>query len=92
MSMSRLAAIVLGSALLFALACNKQDNATKTCLSAAGSYEDCGTACSISKSDEACKKWQTQTLERCEQDGKQACAELCEADDNEAACTKAKAM
>ena len=90
--MSRLAAIVLGAALLSALACDKQDNATKICLADAGSYQDCGIACSVSKSDEACEKWEAQTVALCEEHGEQACAELCEADDNQAACAKAKAM
>lgn len=72
--------------------CNKQDEATKFCLSAEGTHQDCGIACTISKSEEACKKWETMTIELCDKVGKQQCQEICEADNNEYACTKAKSM
>jgi hypothetical protein len=32
------------------------------------------------------------TIELCDKAGKQSCAEICEADKNEYACTKAKSM
>jgi hypothetical protein len=73
-------------------ACDKQDEATKFCLSADGTSQDCGIACTISKSDEACKKWEKLTIELCDKVGKQQCQEICEADNNEFACTKAKSM
>jgi hypothetical protein len=73
-------------------ACNQQDEATKFCLSAEGTHQDCGIACTISKSEEACKKWETMTIELCDKVGKQQCQEICEADNNEFACTKAKSM
>lgn len=79
-------------ALLSAVACKKQDYPTKMCLSEEGTYQDCGIACSVSKSEEACAKWSEQTTKICDERGKQACEELCEADDNAAACEKAKAM
>jgi hypothetical protein len=72
--------------------CNKQDEATKFCLSGEGTSQDCGIACTISKSEEACKKWEKQTIEICDKVGKQQCQEICEADSNEFACTKAKSM
>jgi len=72
--------------------CNGQDEATKFCLSAEGTSQDCGIACTISKSEEACKKWEKLTVEICDKVGKQQCQEICEADNNEYACTKAKSM
>ena len=74
------------------LGCNRPDEVTKFCLSAEGTNQDCGIACTISKSDEACKKWEKMTLELCDKVGKQQCQEICEADKNEYACTKAKSM
>jgi uncharacterized lipoprotein YehR (DUF1307 family) len=89
--MFRSALLALTSAVLLA-ACNPQDEATKFCLSVDGTHQDCGIACTISKSDEACKKWETMTIELCDKVGKQQCQEICEADTNEFACSKAKSM
>jgi hypothetical protein len=72
--------------------CKGQDEATKFCLSAEGTSQDCGIACTISKSEEACKKWEKLTIEICDKVGKEQCQEICEADNNEYACTKAKSM
>jgi hypothetical protein len=77
---------------LLAAACKQQDEATKFCLSAEGTHQDCGIACTISKSDEACKKWEKLTIELCDKVGKQQCEEICEADTNEYACSKVKSM
>jgi hypothetical protein len=82
---------LLATAVLLS-ACSKQDEATKFCLSAEGTSQDCGIACTISKSDEACKKWEQLTIEQCDKLGKQQCQEICEADNNEFACNKAKSM
>jgi major membrane immunogen (membrane-anchored lipoprotein) len=57
--------------------CGK-DEATKFCLSDEGTHQDCGIACTISKDQDACKKWEKMTIELC--------------DKNEYACTKAKSM
>ena len=73
-------------------ACGGPDEATKFCLSAEGTHQDCGIACTISKADEACKKWEKMTIELCDKVGKQQCQEICEADQNQYACTKAKSM
>jgi hypothetical protein len=88
---SALLTLACASALLLG-ACDKQDEVTKFCLSAEGTHQDCGIACTISKSDEACGKWEKMTIELCDKIGKQQCQEICEADNNEFACTKAKAM
>lgn len=72
--------------------CKSEDYATKMCLSAEGTHQDCGIACTISKSEEGCKKWETMTLELCAKVGKAQCQEICEADQNEYACAKAKSM
>jgi major membrane immunogen (membrane-anchored lipoprotein) len=71
--------------------CGK-DEATKFCLSDEGTHQDCGIACTISKDQDACKKWEKMTIELCDKVGKQPCQEICEADKNEYACTKAKSM
>lgn len=70
----------------------RRDEVTKFCLSEDGTSQDCGIACTISKSEEACEKWEKMTIELCDKVGKQQCQEICEADDNEYACTKAKSM
>jgi len=72
--------------------CETQDEATKFCLSEEGTSQDCGIACTISKDEDACKKWEKLTIELCDKVGKQQCQEICEADNNEYACTKAKSM
>jgi hypothetical protein len=87
--MPRSAGLALASFLLL-LGCKKDDYATTMCLSEEGTMQDCGIACTISKSEKACAKWETQTNEYCDKEGKEACQELCEADDNQYACTKAK--
>jgi hypothetical protein len=84
--------LAFASAALLGGGCNQQDEATKFCLSAEGTSQDCGIACTISKSEEACKKWEKLTIELCDKVGKQQCQEICEADNNEYACTKAKSM
>lgn len=76
---------------LLAGACGP-DEATKFCLSDEGTHQDCGIACTISKNEDACKKWEKMTIELCDKVGKQQCQEICEADKNDYACTKAKAM
>jgi hypothetical protein len=73
-------------------ACNKEDFATKMCLSDEGTHQDCGIACTISESKAACEKWERMTVELCDKVGKQVCQEICEADKNDYACTKAKSM
>lgn len=88
---SALLTLAFTSAVLLS-ACNQQDEATKFCLSAEGTHQDCGIACTISKADEACKKWEKMTIELCDKVGKEQCQEICEADKNEYACTKAKSM
>lgn len=86
----------LRSSLLLAMlwlgACDKQDEATKFCLSAEGTHQDCGIACTISKNQDACKKWEAMTIELCDKVGKDQCQEICVADSNEYACSKAKSM
>jgi hypothetical protein len=69
-----------------------EDYVTKTCLSQEGTHQDCGIACTISESEEACKKWEKMTIELCDKVGKEKCQEICEADKNDYACTKAKSM
>jgi uncharacterized lipoprotein YehR (DUF1307 family) len=88
---SALFVLAFSSAVLLG-ACNQQDEATKFCLSAEGTHQDCEIACTIIKSDEACKKWEKLTIELCDKVGKQPCEEICEADKNEYACTKVKSM
>jgi hypothetical protein len=73
-------------------ACGGQDEVTKFCLSAEGTHQDCGIACTISKNQDACKKWETMTIELCDKIGKQQCQEICVADKNDYACSKAKSM
>jgi hypothetical protein len=86
----------LALALVFAsvviIGCKKDDYTTEMCLSQEGTHQDCGIACTISKSEEACSKWETMTIELCDKAGKDACQEICEADENPYACTKAKSM
>lgn len=85
---------LLGFALVFAalLGGCKDDYATKMCLSEEGTSQDCGIACTISESKEACAKWEKVTIELCDKHGKDACQEICEQDKNDYACTKAKTM
>ena len=73
-------------------ACKSEDFATKMCLSEEGTHQDCGISCTISKSEEGCKKWETMTVELCDKVGKEKCQEICDADKNDFACTKAKSM
>lgn len=80
------------ASLVLLVGCKKDDFATKMCLSEEGTHQDCGIACTISESKEACSKWEKMTIELCDKVGKDACQEICEADKNEYACTKAKAM
>jgi hypothetical protein len=80
------------ASLVLLVGCEKDDYATKMCLSEEGTNQDCGIACSISKSKEACSKWEKMTIELCDKAGKEACQEICEADDNQYACTKSKSM
>ena len=84
--------LALTSAALLGACVKRQDEVTKFCLSAEGTHQDCGIACTISKSDEACKKWETMTIELCDKVGKQQCQEICEADNNDFACVKARSM
>ena len=73
-------------------ACERQDEATKFCLSAEGTHQDCGIACTISKNQDACKKWEQMTIALCDKVGKAQCQEICVADKNEFACSKAASM
>ena len=90
--MRSFASSVVFASLVLLVGCKKEDYPTKMCLSEEGTHQDCGIACTISKSDEACAKWEKMTIELCDKAGKQACEEICEADDNQYACTKAKSM
>jgi hypothetical protein len=83
---------VMFASLILLVGCKKEDYATQMCLSEEGTHQDCGIACTISKSEEACKKWETMTIELCDKAGKEACQEICEADENQYACSKAKTM
>jgi hypothetical protein len=83
---------VLATWMVLALAGCKEDYPTKMCLSDEGTHQDCGIACTISESDEACAKWETMTVELCDKAGKDKCQEICEADKNKYACDKAKSM
>lgn len=84
-------ALALVCAALFT-GCKSEDYPTKMCLSEEGTHQDCGIACTISESEEACKKWEKMTVELCDKVGKDKCQEICEADKNDYACTKAKGM
>lgn len=91
--MKRTGALALAFTLAAAFtACKSEDYPTKMCLSDEGTHQDCGIACEISKSDEACKKWETMTAKLCDEVGKDKCQEICEADENKYACDKAKSM
>lgn len=92
--MSKTAPLALTLSFVFAAVLGGcgDDYATKMCLSAEGTNQDCGIACTISESKEACAKWEKMTIELCDKAGKEACQEICEADKNDYACTKAKSM
>ncbi len=91
--MRNLTTIVLTfAAVTAATACKKQDFVTEMCLSNEGTHQDCGIACKISESEEACKKWEKMTIELCDKAGKADCQSICEEDENEYACDKAKSM
>jgi hypothetical protein len=86
-----LAGLVL--ALAFgAVGCKGQSTATKFCLSAEGTYQDCGIACDVTKDEDACKKWADQTRALCGKISKDECNQLCTKDKNQTACDLAKAM
>lgn len=90
--MRKFSALVLPFLLAFAFSACQDDYATKMCLSAEGTHQDCGISCSISESKEACAKWETMTKELCDKVGKEKCEEICKADENKYACEKAKTM
>ena len=94
-TMRKLASLTLGSALALGFALGLggcQDAVTKICLSEEGNSQDCGIACTTSKNEDACKKWEKLTLALCDKKGKEVCQEICEKDENKYACEKAKSM
>jgi hypothetical protein len=70
----------------------KQGFATKMCLSAEGTSQDCGIGCKIEKNEEACKRWADKTKELCPKLTKAECQEICDKDENPTACELAKNM
>lgn len=76
----------------FLTACKQDGPATKFCLGADGTSQDCGIGCKIEENEKACAKWEEKTVKICEDAGKEACQEICEADENKYACEKAKSM
>lgn len=89
--------ITIGAGLLLGLlssACGKSA-VEEFCLSAEGTYQDCGIACDVTKNEETCAKFAKITTKLCEDNGKAACQELCEGSNdqkNETACELAAKM
>lgn len=75
----------------FLIGC-EEDAATKFCLGADGTSQDCAIGCKTAKNKKACDKWAEKTREICPKVGKAACQEICEKDENPTACELAKSM
>jgi hypothetical protein len=84
--------ILMVAGLFGCVACKGESTVTKFCLSAEGTYQDCGIACDVTKDEDACKKWADQTHAVCGEISKQECNQLCEQDQNQTACEVAKTM
>ncbi|HNS98233.1 MAG TPA: hypothetical protein PLJ27_04965 [Polyangiaceae bacterium] len=82
----------IGFALLAAIVGCGDDQATKFCLGAEGTSQDCAIGCKTAKNKKACDKWAKKTRELCPKVGKEKCQELCEKDENPTACELAKSM
>ena len=70
----------------------QEDPAVRACLAENGRQDDCGTACNINQSEEACGKWKQMTVELCDKAGKRTCESICRGDGNPFACEKARSM
>lgn len=68
----------------------KEDHATKFCLGADGTSQDCALGCTIEKNEKACAKWEEKTKELCGKISKAECQEICEKDENPTACELVK--
>jgi len=90
--MNRILVVTL-FAILPALAIGCEKSAVvKFCLSAEGTYQDCGIACDVTKDDDSCAKWAEQTTAICAKITKAECQEICTKDKNPTACELAKTM
>lgn len=84
---------VLTVALVPALtACKGKSEAAKFCLSAEGTHQDCGIACTAAKDEESCDKWAKMTRDLCPKLTRAECQEICDQDKNPTACEIAKTM
>ena len=92
MTFHRSFALLLTAAALGAVGCKGQSTVTKFCLSAEGTYQDCGIACDVTKDEAACKKWADKTPEICGKISKDECNQICTKDKNPTACEVAKTM
>ena len=77
--------------MLWVVGCG-DDQATKFCLGADGTSQDCAIGCKTAKNKKACDKWAEKTRELCPKVGKEKCQEICEKDGNPTACELAKSM
>jgi len=88
----RTSIIVFALTGMLATACGSEHHATKFCLGADGTSQDCGIGCKIEKQKEACEKWAEKTRALCAKVTKAECQEICVKDENPTACELAKAM
>lgn len=84
--------VVAAAAFSLVLGCKSESAATKFCLGADGTSQDCGIACKVDKGKEVCDKWAKQTKDLCPKLTKAQCQEICVKDENPTACELAKTM
>jgi hypothetical protein len=85
--------IVALIAVALVVGCSKKSGfATRMCLSAEGTSQDCGIGCKIEKDKDACQRWEQKTRELCPRLTKAECQDICDKDQNPTACELAKSM
>ena len=87
---TRHALLALAFSCLTLTGCDSDGPATKFCLGADGTSQDCGIGCTTEKNEKACAKWAEKTKEICGKVTKDECQQICEKDENPTACELVK--